>query len=144
MIKKKIIFISIIILLLTVILFWIFMPFEIKYSDRIEMGNKIVKELDNFYTTNKKYPYSYDIRGKFAPPYDIEESDPDVLTNIYRKALLNDNIVYWEYPLPIYYMADKEYILIYHFGFDPPDLFYYSKTKKWLYDFPNKILTEEN
>jgi hypothetical protein len=99
------------------ILLMIFLPYQILYSDDIKKGNKIVNELDIYYNINNKYP---------------EENDWETLNNIYIKAFLDDNLKL-ESTRPYYYRAGNEYFLIYHLGFDPPDLLYCSKTKEWVY-----------
>ena len=96
----------------------IFLPFKIRYSKLISDGNKIINELDKYYSINKKYP---------------EETDRETLNTIYREAFSDSSFNIIESTQPYYYKKGGQYMLIYHFGFDPPDLFYYSNIKEWQY-----------
>jgi hypothetical protein len=80
---------------------------------------KVVKELDNYFNINGEYP---------------DEKSYDIIEKLYRNSFLKDDIAFDESTEPYYYNVGNEYILIYHFGFDPPDLFYNSKTKEWKFE----------
>ena len=89
------------------------MPFQIKYRSKIKFGNQLVERIENFRIQNGSIPKTtdYEILQLFG-----FENDESFLP-IYQKINATD------------------YKLIYCWGFDPPWLYYYSKTKKWDYGF---------
>ena len=115
------------------------MPLQFSNLTRINMGNKIVKELRIYNNINKKYPYDRDIRELYVPYFNYDDYDAEIIEEIYKKAL-GDNLK--RLP-PLYYIADNEYILKYR-DWGTVCLFYYSKTGKWRYDDPIKVLQNEN
>jgi hypothetical protein len=123
MINRKIVFICaipIICIALIILIYKIYgvLPLHIKYYNKINIGTKIIKEIDNYYGINKKYPTG---------------SDFTIIENIYRKTFLKENIEFDESIQPLYFSDGNEYMIVYASGFDGPDLFYYSKTKEWQY-----------
>lgn len=92
------------------------LPFQIKYKSEIKFGNKLIEKIETFRLQNDSIPHSNDWEILHSFGFEHTESF-----------------------LPIYEKINKsDYLLLYCWGFDPPWLFYYSKTKKWEYgfDFP--------
>ena len=123
--KKYLIIFPVILVIGIVSIFILFylLPIEIKYKNLIETGNKIIKELDIYYSDNNMYPDREILSDNYYK----------TIEDIYRRALQDDNIKYLDAALPTYYKKNDEYLLIFPFGMDPPELFYYSVTKKWQY-----------
>jgi hypothetical protein len=123
MIKKKYIFVFIPIMFIALVaVYYKLLPFHIKYYNKINIGTKIIKELNDYYIINKKYP---------------DKNDFAIIENIYRKSFLKGNSKFDESIQPYYYNKGNEYILVYIFNFDGPELLYYSKIKKWQYGIGN-------
>ena len=123
--KKHLIIFTVILVIgiISIFIFNNFLPIEIKYKNLIETGNRIIKELDIYYSINNFYP-DRDI---------LNENYYKTIEDIYGRALQDDNIKYLDAALPTYYKKNNEYLLIFPFGIDSPELFYYSATKKWQY-----------
>ena len=129
MIKKRNIFIILFLLFVMYIILIIFLPIQIKYFSEIKRGNKIIKELENYYYINKKYP---------------EENDWRTIENIYRNTFLKNNIEFNGMTIqPYYFRIHNDYVLEYIMGFDPPYLYYYSKIKEWRYGYLSRDGTYE-
>jgi hypothetical protein len=125
--KKYILGFSLIIFIMAIVVYNS-LPFQIKYFNKIITGTKIIEELDNYYVLNGKYPNENDFR---------------IIEKIYRKSFLKNNIEFDISIQPYYYNKGSEYILAFIFGFDGPDLFYYSRTKEWKYGIVSSILFSE-
>jgi len=129
---NKIKYIIIGLFLLFIIIFFIYkyLPFNIKYAELIKKGNNIINELEIYYSLNNEYPNGYDI---FKENHNLNEDDILIIEEIYSKSLINYN-----YNLmttkPFYYRRGDNYILLYTFGFDPPELYYFSGTREWYFD----------
>jgi hypothetical protein len=109
MIKKKYIFVFLPIMFIALVaVYYKLLPFHIKYYNKINIGTKIVKELNDYYIINKKYP---------------DENDFVMIEKIYRKSFLKDNNKFDESIQPYYYNKGNEYILVYILDFDGTELF---------------------
>ena len=123
MIKKvvKIFFI----IFISLIIFYIIdlrydlIPYKIKYRQKIKLGNIIARELDGYFLKNGNYP-----------------DDWEILESIYKKCYLEAKVKFnesWYHIPPYFEECNNEYSLRYSFGFDGPNLIYYSKIKEWAY-----------
>lgn len=109
--KIVIILISIILFIFLFGIIYFHLPFKIKYRTEIKFGNQLVEKIEIFRLKNDSIPLTED-----------------------RKILHSLGFENTENFLPIYQKINaKDYLLVYCWGFDPPWLFYYSKTKKWEY-----------
>ena len=111
--KKIIITISIICAIILISAIYFHLPFQIKYRSEIKFGNELVEKIEKFRTQNDSIP---------------QTTDYEILQSFGFEN--NENF------LPTYQKINTtDYMLIYSWGFDPPWLYYFSKTKKWNYDF---------
>ena len=118
-IKKTIIItISIICTIIMISAIYYHLPFQIKYRSEIKFGNKLIEKIEEFRMQNNSIPRTTDY--EVLQSFGFEHNE--VFLPIYQKINTTD------------------YMLIYSWGFDPPWLYYFSKTKKWNYgfDFPKK------
>ncbi|MBA5628284.1 hypothetical protein [Moheibacter lacus] len=116
---KKVIYLilGLIIALLLGIIIWFNLPIELKYKSEIEYGNSLIDNIKKYKGENQKLP---------------EEGDWKTLKNLH----FNFNEI--GSTIPEYILInDEEFELVFVEGFDPPYLFYNSKTNKWNYDFPS-------
>lgn len=97
------------ILLIGVICYYV--PFEIQYRKEIRLGNQLIEQIENFRLQNDSIPEENDYKSLKSLGFDLEYG----LAAMYTK------------------LNKTDYIIAYYWGFDPPYLFYYSKTKKWEY-----------
>ena len=120
-IRLKILLVFILILITIHFIYVFFVPFQIKMYREIEIGNKIIIEINNYFSENEKYP---------------EDNDWKTIEYIYRSTFLNSEIEFNESTQPYFKRINNEFILQYIYGFDPPYLFYFSKTNEWEYGYP--------
>ena len=115
--KSIIISVSIILILILISVVFYHLPFQKKYRSEIKFGNQLIEKIENFREQNDSIPQTTDYVVLRSFGFELNES----FLPQYQKINTTD------------------YILIYCWGFDPPWLYYYSKTKKWNYgfDFPN-------
>ena len=126
------IIILIIFLIISCFIIYNILPIEIKYYYEIKIGNKIVNELNNYYSINNTYPIGFDLTKENSNEHDWKTNE-----EIYRKAFLGyDKIFDGMTQRPFYERLGDEYLLVYIYSFDPPYLFFYSKTNKWEYSVP--------
>ena len=123
MVKKAAVIFSII--LTSLIIFHIIdlrydlIPYQIRYRQSIKLGNILAREIDSYFLKNGNYP-----------------DDWQILESIYRQCYLEAKVKFnesWYHIPPYFERYNDEYSLRYSFGFDGPNLIYYSNIKKWIY-----------
>jgi len=114
--KSIIILFSIILTIVLISVVYCHLPFQIKYRSEIKFGNQLIEKIENFRKQNDSIPQTTDYVILQSFGFKLDEGF-----------------------LPFYQKINStDYILTYCWGFDPPWLYYYSKTQKWDYgfDFP--------
>ena len=120
--KSTIISLSIILILILSGVICYHLPFEIRYRSAINFGNELIVNIENYRKENNSIP---------------ETNDDKILETLGFESEMSF--------LPQYHKINTtDYMLLYCWGFDPPWLYYYSKTKEWDYGFdypkPEKYL----
>ncbi len=109
--KRTIICITIIFAgIASLVIYWN-LPWQIKYKSEINFGNQLIEKIEKFRLTNASIPQTDDWQTLKTLGFKITENES------------------WE---PQYQKINEtDYMIINVWNFDPPYLYYYSKTKEW-------------
>jgi hypothetical protein len=87
------------------------LPWQMKYKSEISYGNQLIEKLEKFRLQNDYIPHTDDWQTLKTLDFKITESEG------------------WQ---PMYQKINEiDYIIINVWNFDPPYLYYCSKTKEW-------------